>query len=321
MASSKHGDIYPRARRFGFTLIELLVVIAIIGILIALLLPAVNAAREAARRTSCLNKVKQICLAVNLFADANKRFPPSADANGHSFLSRIMPYYEEKSLHDLIDYTVPFHHSKNVTAARTPMPGFKCPSRDETERLFAPTASGSQEPDSPLASHYNAVMGAKNSCPHAAGDPYTVVGNPYTGSSTPAACGAATGGYATNGVLYALGKTRYKDILDGTSKVLLIGEISWDIYGGRAWIVGSNTSSYSYSGRNIYFPMHTATRDNKEWTAVANPNNDVSFGSMHVGGAHFGLADGSCRFISENIELKIYKALASRAADDPVILD
>lgn len=309
------------SRRRAFTLIELLVVIAIIGILIALLLPAVNAAREAARRTSCLNKAKQICLAIQIFADANKQFPPSGDDKGHSFLSRILPYHEEKALHDMIDYKVPFYHANNAEAARTPLPAFKCPSRDEVEPiLYAPTSSGGQERDSLLAAHYNAVMGAKTgSCPSGSNDPYTVVGNPFTGSSS---CNnTLVGGYATNGVMYAASKTRFKDIIDGTSKTFLIGELSWDFHGGRAWIVGTNTGTYSYAGRNILKGMHTIPRNDPPWQVQVGANNDVSFGSMHVGGAHFGLVDGSCRFLSENIELAILKAAASRANADTVILD
>src|SRR5688500_3436806 len=90
-------------RRAAFTLVELLVVIAIIGVLVALLLPAVQAAGEAARRSHCLNNVKQLTLGCHNFADARKGFPTSANPAGASFIAQILPFIEENTIYEMID--------------------------------------------------------------------------------------------------------------------------------------------------------------------------------------------------------------------------
>ncbi len=308
----------------AFTLVELLVVIAIIGILVALLLPAIQAAREAARRASCLNKIRQVVLACQNFEGTNGHFPASSDDNFFSYLARILPYHEQENFHDLIDFgpcgkfdskgkpiLCTWFDSVNEEAASTPMPLFKCPSITEGQR----TAANSQgttivDEDSPLRGHYVAVMGAKTDCPSAVGDLYTVE----------AKCNSS-GGIATNGIMYPQSKTGFQQIADGSSNTFLIAESAWmDDGQQRVWIVGSTSTTlekarkdnkeiWSYGGRNILHPM-------KFWGV----RNDKSFGSEHPGGAHFGMADGSGRFISESIDLDLYKALASRDAGEIIEL-
>ena len=118
----------------GFTLIELLVVIAIIGVLVGLLLPAVQQAREAARRLSCVNHLKQIGLAVSLHADTQKHFPSgrkTRDPYDVSWAFRLLPFLEQTQIFDARnpDTTVPCWDPSNSTAFRTPVDTFYCPSR------------------------------------------------------------------------------------------------------------------------------------------------------------------------------------------------
>ena len=321
-ALSCHSANPRQLRRSAFTLVELLVVIAIIGILIALLLPAVQSAREAARRTQCASQLKQLCLATHNYQEARKQFPPAIDnslaqgtsnGRGFSYLALLLPYHEEKSAHDLINYQYSWDDPHNNTARVTPLKIFKCPSKDDLEQLLAPVPGSTAFQDSDLAAHYLAVLGAKNACPSTSGDPYKCDH-----------CG--TGGIASNGIMYVGSKTRFKDITDGSSNTFLIGEFSWKYRGSRSWIVGGSYTLdtsltppgpddyvYSYSGRNLTYAMNSFPWYlDESYTTRNNNMNDVSFGSLHIGGAHFGFGDASVRFVSENTDLKILKAYACR---------
>lgn len=320
--TQSHGSVATRtrwsvlspSRRSGFTLVELLVVIAIIGILIALLLPAVQAAREAARRTQCRNVARQIVLACHNFTTARKHFPPASHAHPSSYsfplppenerikfsyLALLLPYHEEAAAHQLINYQRPWDAPENKAARETPMPVFKCASRAPTEMVFLDAAGGGGWDDnSPLAAHFNAVLGAKNFNSTLPGDPYKMDAE-YR---------------AVNGVMYIESKTKFKDISDGTSKTFLIGEMSWDLTAHRAWIVG-NSGGFIYSARNLMYPLFSAVRGRVTggtYTTITS-NNDVSFGSSHKGNAHFGMADGSVKLVSENVAIAVLKAYASRA--------
>jgi prepilin-type N-terminal cleavage/methylation domain-containing protein/prepilin-type processing-associated H-X9-DG protein len=311
----------------GFTLVELLVVIAIIGVLIALLLPAVQAAREAARRSQCLNNAKQLGLSLSNYLAANKKYPPMADMDGQSggvptemsFVALILPYHEERGLSGIINYKKHWSdataNSGNLTARLTPLPALKCPSREPTEKVYDGNPGASTFSETQLAIHYNAVNGASNGCPNGTG--YSVY------------CSSGVTGIANNGIMYiwrdtASGtyrssNTRTKDITDGLSKTFLVGEISWEYYAQRQWIVGY--SNLSYAGKNLQFPLNSIARGTWNGSAIVGTgysNNDVSFGSQHRGGAHFCFADGSATFYSESVDLKILKAQASRANGEVV---
>src|SRR5262245_15507140 len=161
----------------GFTLVELLVVIAIIGILIALLLPAVQAAREAARRSQCMNNLRQMGLAMLNYEQSYKKFPPSdvlvpdpatgelTKSLGLSVHARLLPFVEESSLRTLVNFSAAYSDASNVTAKMTRVPMFVCPS-DGGENATAINAKGAA-----TSYHANQGSGVVWSIPKTAADP------------------------------------------------------------------------------------------------------------------------------------------------------
>jgi prepilin-type N-terminal cleavage/methylation domain-containing protein/prepilin-type processing-associated H-X9-DG protein len=319
----KQHAIPPR----GFTLVELLVVIAIIGVLVALLLPAIQAAREAARRTQCLNQIRQISIASQNFADVKKHFPSAADQFGYSHLAQILPYHEQLALNSLLNFNPDFQavdapwdneNDPNIREAYfTPIPMYKCPSSPELEETQLRASGNSDLEESPLRGHYGAVMGCKFNCSGASqNDPICPV-NPVGGCTT--------GGVATNGVMYVFSKTGFKDVTDGTSNTLLVGEVAGDIGPSRTWMAGvadpKDGGYWVYSGKNVFWPINfaTHTRATNE-PALRIRLNDRSFGSYHPGGAHFAFADGSGRLLNDELDEQVYLALASRNGGEVVQL-
>jgi prepilin-type N-terminal cleavage/methylation domain-containing protein len=333
--------------RPAFTLVELLVVIAIIGILVALLLPAVQAAREAARRTQCMNKMHQIGIALQNYHDVKKHFPPGLSdelntvyATGavvtptppyqyttQGYISYILPYMELANLYTKFSLKVSWADEPNYTfGLNTPLTDFRCPTYDQIQATFtAQPGDDDTEQKTNLMPHYQGNMGArpKNACPPTT-QPYP--DNTYTGWVNPnkTSCGDGnfTGGFgisATNGIMFPTSKVNMKDVTDGTSHTFIVGESSWDTGPQRIWMVGggsrTNLDTFVYTSKNVYWPLNTACR----YAKIDNPgrpcpyaNNDVSFGSNHRGGCFFAMCDGSVQFVNENIQLEILKALASR---------
>ncbi|HEX6962674.1 MAG TPA: DUF1559 domain-containing protein [Lacipirellula sp.] len=337
-----------RTVRNAFTLVELLVVIAIIGVLVALLLPAVQAAREAARRSDCTNRMKQLALACQNFHGAVGRFPSgvttdlqdrasggggsSSDRGGSSgtstpyytalsYIAEILPYMEGQNLKSAIDPNKHWSHANNGTIRNTPLPFLRCPSQNDAEMTYtSPVGSADTEEMNLLRTHYMGVMGAKLDCPEPPGYPgitYTM----FSRSGSPDPCNGGHGGAATNGVIFPGSKVAIRDITDGTTQTLLIGEISWDCGPQRVWIVGAGSEryieSYTYAAKNVRWPLNTAFREQTGQPHSGYGNNDMSFGSLHTGGAFMAMCDGSVQFLSEEVDLQgVYQPLASRASEE-----
>ena len=334
--------------RRAFTLVELLVVIAIIGILVALLLPAVQAAREAARRTQCQNRVKQLTLACLNYHDTTKHFPSATDITPKgaaapnafywSYLVQILPFIEETALRDRINYALFWNAEPNRTLLyATEMPSLRCPSHADQDATFAdpPGGSGTQELPTNLRAHYMGVMGAKSVC-HAPATPHPE--NSYkmmpdkNGNFVNASCDS--GGIATNGLItnsagggkYLTSEVRMKDVVDGTSHTFMIGEISWNCGPQRIWAVGSatgqsagNVYSFNYTSKNVVWELNRACRQesaNPVACPVVYDNNDMSFGSLHNGGTFFGMGDGSVQFVNAEITKELLRILASRKSGE-----
>lgn len=309
----------PRFRSNAFTLVELLVVIAIIGVLVAMLLPAVQAAREAARRMQCGNNLKQIGLALQNYHSAIRRLPPASVTdlivNSHRFNqmswhARILPYMEESTTYEMINFNRIWDSyidgGANRIARKSRIAAFLCPTAPQERALSVELANGAAELDE-WTTHYYGVMGAKGTSTN--GEQYSI--DPWYPGASPPMFG---GGHATNGVLYRNSAVKLSEVTDGTSKTLCVGEKSWSggYYG--SWLAGvSNGQALSYASKNIAFPLNSLSID-----LTYNEWNDVSFGSEHPAGAHFAFADGSVHFITENIELSVLKAAASRKGGETV---
>ena len=329
-----HSHRKSEARRHefaGFTLVELLVVITIIGILIALLLPAVQAAREAARAMQCSNNLKQIGLAVHNFHDAFGAIPPSRQSCYHgTWATAIWPYVEQQALADQWGNTLSFYEQP-VENIQTYIPGYLCPSRrappqlsnqaDETYKGATPAGGGAvmdyagnigdaqsvdwvcDWPLGPIPSYsYPASNGAM-----AMAGPYDSLGMP-----TNASCGGAEPKCHWKGDVL---KLSFVWIKDGLSNTLLAGEkhVPPDGFGKLAF----HDTSYMngmYSNIRVAGPGYGLVRsvDDHTWAA------GVSFGSYHAGVCNFALCDASVRSISVSIDTTILGRLASRDDGQPI---
>ena len=295
----------------AFTLVELLVVITIIGVLVALLLPAIQAAREAARRSTCVNNLKQFGIAMQAFHAANKRFPAGGEMHktntqfGRTVGWRVylLPYLEQTALYERISVTGNGKPS-NWNIGKQLVSGFNCPS------VESKGASGAAF----QLSNYWGVAGASriedridledSDC----GDLYT------------------------NGVLYPGSDIQIGMITDGTSNTLAVGErvyvfTAW--MSGTFWIGSPPGMICSEAANNIVYPINGDPNVHGYYTSDSQaplgskriPLNHLYFGSFHPGGAHFAYADGSVHFLPEEIDFTILEDLATIAGGEINRLD
>lgn len=339
-----------RSRRLGFTLVELLVVIAIIGVLVALLLPAVQSAREAARRMQCQNQLKQMVLALHNYEGTHLAFPMNTGSTGYSPHARLLPYIEQGNLFDLIDFSLPTYTGAGGSQVPNPyyvsvfskvVPTFLCPS-DPSPSVYQVTLSGQV---------------------------YAFAGNNYMLST-----GSGTGTFyddrhPTDGIIYIGSAIRFGSVIDGTSNsvfmaesirgdaqdiVLAAGQTPTFPYRKTLGVSGTSPGAGpGYTGTGGGWPSGTIA--NPDLAAVAAtgtswrggqagtgrgvswlrglsqnvlingyiPTNsripDITihgtgfYGprSFHPGGANVGFGDGGVRFLNSNVAASVQHALFS----------
>ena len=314
------------ARR-AFTLVELLVVVTIIGVLVALLLPAVQAAREAARRAQCCNHVKQLGLALHNYNQAHDVFPPGCvvslgtypafdpwteastagtGRHGTSWMLMLLPYIEQTALYGGWNFTA--NVAGNVTVAQTDIAAFYCPSRrkklrnKDSDRMLDKWTGGGTD--------YGGCLGAGNGWSNDSKDSdHHMFAN---SSAQPWDGRAAIGIFSPNSA------TDFIDVKDGTSNTIMTGELQRLVPDpdatGNARSTRISQDGWALGGVATLFT--TAIDEgptSKYQTGGLNNNFFESPGSDHPGCAHFGMADGSVHFIHDIVDKQVFYYLGAMA--------
>jgi prepilin-type N-terminal cleavage/methylation domain-containing protein len=300
-----------RSTRGAMTLVELLVVIAIIGVLVALLLPAVQAARESARRNTCTNNLKQIGLAITNYEAATKKFPPGAiwqrwrppakQKHHGSLLVHLLPYIEQQSLYSAFDF-------KQISIDKAVFPGtnrrvgaeivptYVCPSDEYGgiyEELAVHNYAASNGPTEVYDNPNCSCMHEWKALAMAPIDNREEFAGPFT----------------RLGIV-----TKPSQITDGLSNTIFVGEVRvpCSVHAQAGWAYTNNGNGYS----TTLIPVNFDTCSNDAADSCHRPctwNTDVGFKSAHPSGAQFSTGDGSVHFIEESIDHQVYQYLGAKA--------
>lgn len=315
----RNGSLGLPRRKLAFTLIELLVVIAIIGVLVGLLLPAVQQAREAARRIQCRNNLKQIGLALHNYHSSFQVFPKGgagvasltvASARARwtmSWGAAILPGLDQAPLYNTINQNGPYLESDNLVPGQTVLPVFLCPSAPKGDYL-RPNGDTPNSTTKYARTDYGGNWGERVLRCY----PATNCQNNYSDIGDNSGNGRGV-------LLIGVERTvSMRDITDGSSQTIFVGEAPDGLH--SLWIGHKNVFDQSA-------PINAHAVAGSPWascgTVFKSPYGFAcdfgqEFHSYHVGGAQFSLVDGSARFVSENVDNKLLAALLSRSGAEIV---
>ncbi|EAQ78275.1 DUF1559 domain-containing protein [Blastopirellula marina] len=307
-----------RPHRSGFTLVELLVVIAIIGVLIALLLPAVQQAREAARRSSCQNNMKQLALACHMYHDTYLMLP-YGEAQYITWKISILPFIEQSNLSDQFDYTVSFKSNEDTVnsnlLSNVNISAFNCPSysKNPTDQNYWGNNNRNHQ--------FHSYVGINGALNESNTDKHADWGE----------CFSWYGWKCNNGAFGYNEKLGFNSLTDGTSNTLLLGEhsgrdltvvgngadITYGDWGG--WAGSGNTGDMfaqtEHAGGGI-LPIQDGPNANcngrSGFNCDASYLSSVMVNSEHPGGAQFAMSDGSVRFVAETVDVTSFRRMAMR---------
>ena len=311
-----------RGRR-AFTLVELLVVIAIIGILIALLLPAVQAARESGRRSQCSNNLKQIGIALHNYHGVHQCLPFGC---GHAdslpqtgtWAAFILPYIEEQKIYDQFNFRLAMNDPGNANAVQWIVATYICPSDAGASEAIFTTHNLQLNPAVSIGLWYPVSIGPTmmDACPFCPNQNSTTTNyccqgwnfgtDPSSGVTPAWPAGSTVGMFGR----FWLPKIRFANVTDGLSKTLMAGET---IPSHCTWN-GAYNPNFPVSGTGI--PINTMQSDDG---SAQNWFIDCGFKSRHPAGATFIMGDGSVQFLVEEIDYQLYNNLGTRAGGETVV--
>lgn len=270
-------------KRRAFTLVELLVVIAVIGVLMALLLPAIQAAREAARANTCRNNLRQIGIGLHSHHDSHGSLPAGwisagsdgDDPPGWGWIPNLLHHMEEKNVAEkLLRMDLPITDPANLAVIKTVLPIFRCPSDRDPDTFMLGAEGGGPAIAELGKANYVGMFGTKE-----------IEDDPNDG----------------DGVFYRNSRVRFKEITDGLSKTIMVGE-RYSLHGGSTWS-GVIDDGEEAMVRVVGVADHVPNQ----------PTGHLDdFGSYHSGGAYFLLGDGSVDMISESIAIEVYQGMSTR---------
>ncbi len=303
-------------RSRGFTLVELLVVIAIIGILVGLLLPAVQSAREVARRMQCGNNLKQFGLAIHNYESSNKRLPAGRSPAGLSAHAQLLPYLEQNNVYGLVDFNVAYTHANNVAALAVNIPTFTCPSDPVTTVPIG--WAGTNYRSNQGAGILNALAPSISSDPNYG---YPNPNGPFI-PTTYLRIGSITDGLSNTAAFSEHGKGDFSNAISSPSDTFwpktnpttpdeavrdckainpLDLQFQRNSNVGAPWLQGSHTTSNYFhvappNSRSCMFPPGRISTTAK---------------SYHTGGVQVARCDGSVSFVGQSIDLSVWRSLGT----------